>query len=126
MRVIFFVIGWLATALGAVGIFLPLLPTTPFLLLAAGCFAHGSPRSRAWLLRSRYLGPVLENYLNHRVVPVRAKAVALLLLWPSVGWTATQVIPVPAVGVGLVVIALAVTTYLLLLPSTPTTTSACD
>lgn len=117
MRIVLFITGWLATALGALGALLPLLPTTPFLLLAAACFAKSSPRSRAWLLNSPVLGPVLQQYLQHRVVPRRAKAVALLLLWPSIGWTATRAVPVPAVGAALVVLAFVVTVYLLSLPS---------
>ncbi|MDX1455878.1 MAG: YbaN family protein [Gammaproteobacteria bacterium] len=117
MRGLYFMTGWLATGLGAAGVFLPLLPTTPFLLLAAACFARSSPRTREWLLEAPHLGPVLQDYLAHRVVPLRAKCLALLFLWPSVGWTATSVVPVPAVGIGLVVIAAAVTLYLLWLPS---------
>lgn len=117
MRIVLFVTGWLATALGALGAVLPILPTTPFLLLAAACFAKSSPRSRAWLLRSPVLGPVLEQYLQHRVVPQRAKAVALLLLWPSIGWTATRAVSVPAVDAALVILAFVVTLYLLSLPS---------
>lgn len=109
--------GWLATALGAAGVFLPVLPTTPFLLVAAACFARSSPRAEAWLLNARWLGPILRDYLEHRVVPVRAKALALLMLWPSVGWTATQVVPIPAVGFGLVLVAAIVSAYLLSLPS---------
>ena len=117
MRIAFFIMGWFATALGALGAFLPLLPTTPFLLLAATCFARSSPRTREWLLNAPHLGPALRNYLEHRVVPTRAKAFALLLLWPGVGWTATRVVPVPAVGVALVLLALCVSAYLLLLPT---------
>lgn len=117
MRTVLFISGWLAVGLGALGAVLPLLPTTPFLLVAAGCFARSSPRSREWLLRTRWFGPALGEYLAHRVVSTRAKASALLLLWPSVGWTATQVVSVPAVGAVLVLVAVLVTMYLLWLPS---------
>lgn len=117
MRTLLFISGWLATGLGALGVLLPLLPATPFLLVAAACFARSSPRSREWLLRTRWLGPVLDDYLQHRVVSARSKAAALLLLWPSVGWSATQVVPVPAVGAAMVLMALLVTVYLLWLPS---------
>lgn len=117
MRTLLFITGWFATALGAAGVFLPVVPTTPFLLLAAACFARSSPRAERWLLDSRWLGPILRDYLQHRAVPVRAKVLALVMLWPSVGWTATQVVPVPAVGIGLVLIALVITGYLLRLPS---------
>lgn len=117
MRILLFITGWLATGLGALGVMLPLLPATPFLLLAAACFARSSPRTREWLLRTRWLGPVLDDYLQHRVVSVPAKLSALLLLWPSVGWTATQLVPVPVVGFALVLVALLVSAYLLCLPT---------
>lgn len=121
MRFIYLGIGWSCVGLGAVGVVLPVLPTTPFLLVAAACFARSSRCSRIWLLRSPVLGPVLRGYLRHRVVPARAKATALVLLWPSVAWTATQAVPVPAVGVALLVIAIAVSGYVLSLPSKPST-----
>ncbi|MDX1442678.1 MAG: YbaN family protein [Gammaproteobacteria bacterium] len=119
MRTLLFIIGWLAVALGALGVALPLLPTTPFLLLAVACFARSSDRSRQWLMESRHFGPILANYLEHRVLPRRAKWLALGLLWPSVGWTATQLVPLPAVSVGLLLLALAISVYLLMLPSRP-------
>lgn len=117
MRMLTFMAGCLSTGLGALGVLLPLLPTTPFLLLAAACFAHSSPRSREWLLQAPHLGPVLKDYLEHRVVPARAKVLAILFLWPSVGWTATQLVPVPAVSTALILIAVLVTLYLLSLPA---------
>lgn len=120
MRGVLFITGWLATGLGALGVFLPLLPTVPFLLLAAACFARSSPRTRAWLVGSPVLGPALQQYLDHRVVPLRAKVVALALLWPGVGWAATAVVPVPAVSIALVVVAVAVSVYLVRLPVAPT------
>lgn len=120
MRLILYITGWLATALGAAGLFLPLLPTTPFLLLAAACFAKSSPRTRERLLAMPRLGPVLRDYLAHRTVPRSAKLLALLFLWPSVGYAATQVVPLPEVSALLVVIAVVVTGYLLSLPATRT------
>lgn len=118
MRWIYLGIGWIAVALGGLGVALPVLPTTPFLLLALACFARSSPRSRAWLLNSPVLGPVLNDYLQHRVVPARAKAVALLLLWPTLGWAAAvQADRVPALSAGLLLLAAGVSLYLLRLPS---------
>lgn len=117
MRWLLFVTGWVATGLGALGIVLPLLPTTPFLLVAVGCFGRSSTRAQRWLLESPWLGPVLQEYLAHRTVPRSAKWIALGFLWPSVGWTATQVVPVPAVSAALLLLALAVSWYLLWLPT---------
>lgn len=68
--------GLFFVALGAVGAALPLLPTTPFLLLAAACFARSSPRLEAWLLAHRVFGPPVAGWRAHRAIPPAAKAMA--------------------------------------------------
>lgn len=73
--------GTLALALGGLGVFLPLLPTTPFLLLAAYCFLRSSARMHAWLLEHKLLGPYIDNYLTHRAITRKARAGALIFLW---------------------------------------------
>jgi uncharacterized protein len=78
-RAAFLVAGWLFVGLAALGIVLPLLPTTPFVLLAGSCFVRSSPRARAWLLRSRWFGPSLRDWHEHRAVrrPVKVLAIAV-------------------------------------------------
>ena len=68
--------GGLALLLGIVGIFLPLLPTTPFVLLAAFCFSRGSARWEAWLVNHPRWGPMVRDWRTHRAVPLRAKQLA--------------------------------------------------
>lgn len=63
---------------GAIGVVVPGLPTTPFVLLAAACFVRASPRAHAWLLRNPTFGPLLREWEDHRSMPRRAKRVALL------------------------------------------------
>ncbi len=73
--------GVIAVALGVIGIFLPLLPTTPFLLLAAACFVRSSDRLYNWLINHKWFGAYIRNYRLYRAVTLRTKIVALVLLW---------------------------------------------
>lgn len=76
------VLGWLAVVLATLGVVLPLLPTTPFLLLATWCFARSSPRFHAWLLYRSWFGPYLRHWQDHRALPpgAKGKAVAMIVL----------------------------------------------
>jgi uncharacterized membrane protein YbaN (DUF454 family) len=69
--------GALSLALGAIGIVVPVLPTTPFVLLAAFCFARGSPALHRWLLANRAFGPLLRDWEEHRSIERRTKIVAI-------------------------------------------------
>jgi uncharacterized membrane protein YbaN (DUF454 family) len=69
--------------LGVLGAVLPLLPTTPFILLAAACFAKSSPRFHNWLLTQRHLGPVIRQYQSGNGLPLRIRRRALIILWTS-------------------------------------------
>ena len=73
MRPIWLLCGMLALALGIIGIALPLLPTTPFVILAAACFARSSDRLHDWLLGHRIFGPMIVSWRDHRAIPRRAK-----------------------------------------------------
>jgi uncharacterized membrane protein YbaN (DUF454 family) len=106
-------IGILAVGLGIIGIFLPLLPTTPFLLLAAACFIRSSDRLYQWLIHNRWFGSYLRNYREHRAIPLRAKGIALVLLWTTMTYSVFGLITHWAVRVILLLIATAVTLYLL-------------
>ena len=75
------VMGLVAVGLGLLGMFLPLLPTTPFLLLAAALFFRSSPRLYAWLLGHRTLGPYIRNFREHKAIPLHTKVVSVSLVW---------------------------------------------
>lgn len=69
-------LGFISLALGVIGIFLPLLPTTPFLLLSAFCWSRGSEKFHHWLTHHRVLGPPIENWQKNRAIPLKVKFVA--------------------------------------------------
>ncbi len=79
-RTILIIIGWLAVVLATLGVVLPLLPTTPFLLLAAWCFARSSPRFHYWLLYRSWFGGYLRHWQAHRALPAGAKPKALIFI----------------------------------------------
>lgn len=85
LRYVLLAIGWLSVALGVVGIFLPVLPTTPFLLLAAACFMRSSKRFYLWLVNHRQLGPWIVDYLEGQGIPLKGKVYAIGLMWLSIG-----------------------------------------
>lgn len=109
VKTLFVVLGALSLLLGLVGIFVPLLPTTPFLLLAAALWVRSSPRLYAWLLAHRRLGPYIRNFRENRAIPLRAKILSVMLLWATLlyciffvvnaWWWAQLVLLAVAVGV---------------------------
>ena len=79
------VAGTVSTAIGIIGIIVPILPTTPFLLLAAACYLHSSERLYRWLLGNRWLGTYIRDYIEGRGMPVKTKLFTLVLLWAAIG-----------------------------------------
>lgn len=116
MKFVFNLIGVLAVLLGVLGVFLPLLPTTPFLLLAAACFARGSGRMHGWLLGNPVFGTYLRDFEQGKGIPARAKALALLMMWGSLV-VAMRRYDVLAVQLVLAAIGAGVSFYLLRLPT---------
>ena len=80
MRALWFTGGMVALLLGVIGVFLPLLPTTPFLILAAACFARSSQRMHDWLYAHPKLGPSLRNWRDNRAISAKAKRMAVLAM----------------------------------------------
>ena len=83
MKTLLAALGAFALALGVIGIFVPLLPTTPFLLLAAALWVRSSPRLYGWLLSHRRLGGYIRDFREKRAIPLRAKVLSLGLMWAS-------------------------------------------
>lgn len=104
--------GTLSVALGVIGIFFPVLPTTPFLLLAAVCYARSSERFYHWLLTNRWLGEYIRNYREGKGIPLKQKVLTIALLWLSIGYAALFVAPLWWVKLILFGIAAGVTFHL--------------
>ena len=103
----------LFTGLGIAGIFLPLLPTTPFLLLAAACFARSSDRLYNWLLNNRWFGRYIRDYLQKRAIRLRVKVFAITVLWLVIGFSGVFVTDSVIFRIMLFLIAAGVTWHLL-------------
>lgn len=78
MRILWICLGLVCVALGAVGVFVPLLPTTPFMLLAAFAFARSSPRLHKWLIEHKVFGPLILNWQAHGAISARAKVLSVV------------------------------------------------
>ncbi len=106
--------GVVSLTLGGIGVFLPLLPATPFVLLSAGCFAGSSPAMHRWLCRSRFFGEYIENYRTNAGVSKSVKIWAIVLLWAGLGLSAAAVHK-PLVRIILAVVGICVSTHLLMM-----------
>lgn len=117
LRWLLIIIGLVSTGLGIIGIFVPLLPTTPFLLLAAACFARSSERFHSWLVNHNHLGPMIRGYLDGSGIPLRAKRIAIALVWLTLPPSALLLVPPVWAKTLLVLLAISITWYLLRLPT---------
>lgn len=112
MKIVLNLIGCLAVVLGVLGIFLPLLPTTPFLLLASACFARGSTRLHHWLQTNPAFGTYLRDYENGRGIPLRGKVWILIFMWTSMAYSIWRLHERPALQVMVALIGAGVSIYL--------------
>ena len=86
VKIFLTILGLVSFALAVAGIFLPLLPTTPLLLLAAWCFVHSSPRLYEWLMQHPKFGPYIRNFRENRAIPLHVKVVSITLIWLTIGF----------------------------------------
>lgn len=93
MRIVYIILGTISLVLGILGIFLPLLPTTPFLLLTAALYFRGSPELYDWLMNHKYLGPYIRNYRENKAIPLRAKIISVTLVWATMSYCIIFVAP---------------------------------
>jgi uncharacterized protein len=117
VRAVLLVAGSLCVALGLIGIFLPLLPTTPFLLLAAACYARASRRFYDWLLANRTFGPLIIEWRRHRSIPYRTKLTAIGLMSLTLTISIVFFVPVFWVQVLLACFGVAMAIWMYRMPS---------
>ena len=117
VRALLIAAGTLCVALGVIGIFLPVLPTTPFLLLAAACYARASERFYLWLVRNRTFGPTIREWRRHRSIPYRTKVVAIALMTATIAVSIALLARYPLAQAALAAIGVAVGAWLYRIPS---------
>ena len=106
-------LGSLSLSLGFLGIFLPLLPTTVFLLIAAACYAKSSDRLYNWLLNHKWFGPYIRNWREHKAISLKSKLIILILLWATLSLSAFGFIEIISVRILLFLIGTGVTVFIL-------------
>jgi uncharacterized membrane protein YbaN (DUF454 family) len=118
LRALLIAAGTICLCLGAVGIFLPILPTTPFLLLAAACYLRSSESMHKWLLNNRWFGEYIKNYQAGRGIPLKTKIIALTILWLAIIYSTFFVMnEVLIAQVVLLAIATGVSVHLIKIPT---------
>ncbi|TFG25431.1 MAG: DUF454 domain-containing protein [Promethearchaeota archaeon] len=115
VRGLYFTGGIICLSLGIIGIILPILPTTPFLLLAAGCFSRSSKRFYNWLLNNRILGSYIRNFREGKGMPIKVKIFTISMLWITILLTSFIFIQIIWVRYVLIIIAIAVTIHIILI-----------
>jgi len=118
VRVLLFVVGSISLFFGIIGIFLPLLPTTPFLLLTAACYIRSSERMYYWLLNNRWFGEYIKNYQAGRGIPLKTKIFAISIMWVSILFSIIFVArEIIIMQIALLIIATVVSIHLIRLPT---------
>jgi uncharacterized membrane protein YbaN (DUF454 family) len=117
LKAILLIAGTISLVTGIVGIFLPLLPTTPLLLLTAACYARGSDRFYNWLLCNKFFGNYIRNYREGKGIALNVKLISLLLLWATILFSAIFVVSAFFIKILLITIAIAVTIHILTIRS---------
>ena len=113
MKIILIILGTISLILGIIGIFLPILPTTPFLLLTATLYSYSSPKLYNKLIKSKHLGSYIVQFRENKSLPLRTKVLSLLIMWSSLLYTTFFIIEMIIVRVILIIIAMGITIHIL-------------
>lgn len=112
IKYLLIIAGTISLLLGILGIFLPLLPTTPFLLLTAACFAKSSDKLYNKLIKHKIFGKYILNYRNKKAIPLKIKIFSISLLWLTIGYATLMILNNLWIKIFLLIIALAVTYHI--------------
>lgn len=113
MKILLIILGSISLVLGIIGIFLPLLPTTPFLLLTATLYLKSSPRLYNWLINQKHLGSYIENFRVHRALTLKTKIISVSLTWLTILYGICFILQDVIVRILLTTIAIGVTWHIL-------------
>ena len=113
MKYLIAVFGIISLGLGILGVFLPVLPTTPFLLLASFLFLKSSPSLYRWLMEHPRLGPYIKNFMVHKSLPLRVKVVSVSMVWITLLYCAFFVAGHWALSLLFILLATAITVHIL-------------
>jgi hypothetical protein len=116
-RLLFVTLGTLFLGIGLVGIIVPILPTTPFLLLATSFYARGSDKFHNWLLNNKIFGAYIRHYIDGKGMPLKVKLFTIALLWVAISSTMAFVVDDLVVRLILVSVAIGVTVHIALIKS---------
>ena len=116
-RLLFTILGILFLGIGCIGLILPILPTTPFLILAAACYVRGVDRIYGWMMRNRLFGEFIKNYLEGKGIKSMQKVITLVFLWVMIIFTTVYMIENVIIRLLLFIIALTVSVHILKLPT---------
>lgn len=113
MKILLAILGSVSLALGIMGVFLPVLPTTPFLLLSAALYMRSSQRLYDWLMSHEHLGPYIKNFREHKALPLRVKVVSVTMVWATLLYCAIFVAKEWWMSAVFVAIAIGVTVHII-------------
>lgn len=112
MKILLMIIGTVSLGLGVIGIMLPVLPTTPFLLLSLACYMRSSSKLHNFILSNKYLAPYVKDYISGNGIPIASKKKAIFLIWLTIGFSVVFIIDKIFVKMMLFIIATIVSTYI--------------
>ena len=113
MKYLLIILGSISLALGVIGIFLPVLPTTPFLLLSATLYVRSSEKLYQWLINQKYLGTYIRNFREHHAIPLRAKILSISMIWITLTYCAIAISNIIWIKLIFIALAIGVTIHIL-------------